>query len=724
MADSGKSYGREIAGLAFLFLAAFLFLSVYSYNPLDRSMNLANSGQAVHNLAGSAGSHVVGFLVDMFGVGVAASPFIFLYLGLCRFIHSLRMSVPRWLGTCGLFICLIVWASHPWFYEPAKGAAGILESGGGWIGSVLEGLTRSYLSPVGSFLVWLFLTIVFVQLFLGVSWAETLDGLRRMFLFVWDRFQRWREQAAMRREIEAKVRDDSSGKTSFRKSDFTLNPIGLSRKTKTPKKPGPVKKSAPAQKKTAIGKLPSIDLLNEIPKTRISVNSKVLQDKANRLTACLEDFGIQGEVQRVVPGPVVTMFEFKPAPGVKISKIAALSDDMALALKAMAVRIEAPIPGKDSVGVEIPNDERQTVYLREIIESEKFTKAESVLTLALAKDIQGVPQVADLSRMPHLLVAGATGKGKSVCLSSVLISMLYKATPEQVRLLLIDPKRIEFSVYAKLPHLVHPVVTDTEMAKSALEWAVFEMDKRYEAMAKLGVRNIDGYNARIQAGDLPEELSDFGHMPYLVIIIDELADLMMTAAKEVEMCIVRLAQLARAAGIHMILATQRPSVDVVTGLIKANFPTRIAFEVTSRPDSRTILDTVGAEKLLGNGDMLYKPGGSRLKRMHGAYADEKEIAAVVDFWKSAQDQDFELDFNEWRKESSGNGPGDAFGDSNDPEYLAAKEFVLDQGKASISLIQRRFRIGFNKAARFIEQMEEEGILGPQEGSKPRKVLGS
>lgn len=720
MADSGKSYGREIAGLAFLFLAAFLFLSIYSYDPLDRSMNLANSRQAVHNLTGSAGSHSVGFLVDLFGFGVVITPFFFLYLGLCRFIQALRMSLSRWLGACGLFVCLIVWASHPWFYESAKGAATILESGGGWIGSVLEGMARSYLSPVGSFLVWLFLSIVFVQLFLGITWAESLDGLRRLCLFLWDRFQRWREQAAMRREIEAKASEQASGK----KKDLTLKPLGLSKKTKTPKKPGPVKKTPSAKKKVVSGKLPSIDLLNDLPRARVNVDSKALQDKAKRLTACLEDFGIQGEVQHVVPGPVVTMFEFKPAPGVKISKIAALSDDMALALKAMAVRIEAPIPGKDSVGVEIPNDERQTVYLREILESEKFSKAESVLTLALAKDIQGKPQTADLSVMPHLLVAGATGKGKSVCLSSILLSMLYKASPEQVRLLLIDPKRIEFSVYAKLPHLVHPVVTDTEMAKSALEWAVFEMDKRYEAMAKLGVRNIDGYNARIQAGDLPEEHADMAHMPYLVIIIDELADLMMTAAKEVEMCIVRLAQLARAAGIHMILATQRPSVDVVTGLIKANFPTRIAFEVTSRPDSRTILDTVGAEKLLGYGDMLFKPGGSRLKRMHGAYADEKEIAAVVDFWKSAQDQEFALDFNEWRKESGGNGPGGGgSGDLNDPEYLAAKEFVLDQGKASISLIQRRFRIGFNKAARFIEQMEEEGILGPQEGSKPRKVLG-
>jgi S-DNA-T family DNA segregation ATPase FtsK/SpoIIIE len=311
-----------------------------------------------------------------------------------------------------------------------------------------------------------------------------------------------------------------------------------------------------------------------------------------------------------------------------------------------------------------------------------------------------------------------------VGINGFLLSLLYKAGPEDVKLLLVDPKRIELAPYADLPHLVHPVVTDMNMAKSALEWAVFEMDCRYEKMAQLGVRNIEGYNKKLEEmGDnVPEEFEHMKHMPYLVIIIDELADLMMTAAKDVEQCIVRLAQLARAAGIHMILATQRPSVDVVTGLIKANFPTRISFFVTSKFDSRTILDAVGAERLLGKGDMLFKPSGGKLKRMHGAYVDETEIAHVVDFWKDAVPQEFDLDFSDWSPNAGNDaGPG-GVGNSGDPVYDEAVQFVLSQGKASISLLQRRLRIGFNRAARFIEQMEMDGILGPQEGSKPRKVI--
>jgi len=431
---------------------------------------------------------------------------------------------------------------------------------------------------------------------------------------------------------------------------------------------------------------------------------------------------------RIMPGPVVTSFEIKPAPGVKVSRIAGLSNDIALAMKALAVRIEAPIPGRDTVGVELPNVKRQTVYLRDVLESDAFNGSPSRLTLSVGKDIQGRPFTADLARMPHLLVAGATGSGKSVCINGILLSILYKAQPDEVKLLLIDPKRIELAMYADLPHLVHPVVTDMALAKSALDWCVAEMDRRYEAMARLGVRNIDGYNekaAKLAANPGPD-VEAVEHMPYLVLIIDELADLMMTAAKEVEIAIVRLAQLARAAGIHMILATQRPSVDVVTGLIKANFPTRIAFQVTSRHDSRTILDTVGAEHLLGRGDMLFKPSGAKMMRMHGAFVSDEESARVVEYWKERQAPSYLMDLASWNEENAGGeggfgGSGD--GESlSDPVYPQALEFVMEQGKASISLIQRRFRIGFNRAARFIEQMERDGLLGPADGSKPRVVL--
>jgi S-DNA-T family DNA segregation ATPase FtsK/SpoIIIE len=448
---------------------------------------------------------------------------------------------------------------------------------------------------------------------------------------------------------------------------------------------------------------------------------------AARLKECLADFGIQGEVQGVQPGPVITMFEFKPAPGVKISRIANLNDDLALALKAMAVRIVAPLPGRDTVGVEIPNVSREIVYLREIMDSPAFTRAKARLPLALGKDIQGNPAVADLARMPHLLVAGATGAGKSVCLNSLLLSMLYKFGPDELKLLLVDPKRIELAVYGDLPHLVHPVVTDMGLAKTALDWAVYEMEQRYDAMARLGVRNIASYNQKLDGlgPERPEDLQDLSRFPYLVIVIDELADLMLTAGKEVEVGIVRLAQLARAAGIHLILATQRPSVDVVTGLIKANFPSRIAFQVSSKHDSRTILDSVGAEYLLGQGDMLHKISGGNLLRLHGAFVDDEEIAGVVRYWKELQPQSFDLDFQDWKGEGeAAESGGDSGGNdvASDPKYGDAVQFVMEQGRASISMIQRRMRIGFNRAARFIEQMEMDGVIGPQEGSKPRTVL--
>ena len=488
-------------------------------------------------------------------------------------------------------------------------------------------------------------------------------------------------------------------------------------------------KSAGRAAASAAHELPPLALLS-VPSAAeaVPVDPEICRSQAASLISCLNDFGIQGEVMRVAPGPVVTMFEVKPAPGVKISRIVGLSVDLALAMKALAVRID-PIPGKDTVGVEIPNAKRQTVYFRDILDAEAFRASESRLTLAIGKDIQGRPHVADLARMPHLLVAGATGSGKSVCINGILLSILYKATPDEVKLLLVDPKRIELSVYNDLPHLVHPVVTETAMAKSALDWAVAEMDRRYEAMALLGVRNIAGYNEKLaKLGDARDpELIDLELLPYLVIVIDELADLMMTAAKEVEVSIVRLAQLARAAGIHLILATQRPSVDVVTGLIKANFPTRISFQVTSKHDSRTILDAVGAEYLLGRGDMLFKPSGGKTVRMHGAFVSDEETAAVVEFWKSRAKPSYKLDFAEWQKGGDGGGGGDFIGEggdevTSDAVYPQAVDFVMEQGKASISLIQRRFRIGFNRAARFIEQMERDGLLGPQEGSKPRSVI--
>lgn len=495
----------------------------------------------------------------------------------------------------------------------------------------------------------------------------------------------------------------------------------------TPAAPSGRPTAAPEKRPRAPIPLPSLDLLSLPSKDAPRVRREDLEARGKALMECLKDFDIQSELVRITPGPVVTMYEVRPAPGIRVNRIANLSDDLVLALKAIAVRIQAPIPGSDTVGIEIPNDDREIVNFRELASSEDFRKGCGPLTMILGKDIAGRPFMADLTRMPHLLVAGATGAGKSVCLNGILLSLLYRTQPEEMRLLLVDPKRIEMAMYADEPHLIHPVVTEMSEAKNALDWAVHEMDQRYEAMARMGVRNVASYNQRLAGynGQLPPDLADLEPLPYLVIVIDELADLMMTAAREVETSIVRLAQLARAAGIHMILATQRPSVDVVTGLIKANFPCRISFQVTSRHDSRTILDQAGAEHLLGRGDMLFKPSGGRLQRLHGPFLSDEEVQNVVGYWKHHLVPSYKVSFADWNTDSAagGNGGGSGAGDvASDPLYAEVQAFVTEQGRVSISLIQRRFKIGFNRAANMVEQLEADGIIGPADGSKPRAVV--
>lgn len=492
--------------------------------------------------------------------------------------------------------------------------------------------------------------------------------------------------------------------------------------------------TAPAAAKPLLRKrsypMPSLDLLQQPQQSDSLPTREVLEQQSASLMNCLSEFNIQGELVRVTPGPVITLFEIRPAPGVRVGRFTNLTDDLARSLKAEAIRIQAPVPGCDTVGVEIPNLNRSTVNFRELIQSEAFQSAPSLLTMALGKDIEGRPAVRDLATMPHVLVAGTTGSGKSVCLNSVLVSFLYKASPDEVKLMMIDPKRVEMAMYANLPHLVHPVVTETSLAKTALEWAVAEMDGRYDCLAKFGVKNIKDYNKKLASfGDeRPQEYADLKPMPYLVIVIDELADLMLTAGKDVEGCLVRLAQLARAAGIHLIVATQRPSVDVVTGLIKANFPCRISFQVANKYDSRTILDTAGAEQLLGKGDMLFKPTGGKLQRLHGPFVTDDEVQAVADHWRRQCAPQYEVDFTEWgtslaENAKASSAPASGPGSSEEESlYAEAVAFVQEQGRMSISLLQRRFRIGFNKAARFVERMEEEGILPPaSRANKARTV---
>jgi S-DNA-T family DNA segregation ATPase FtsK/SpoIIIE len=507
---------------------------------------------------------------------------------------------------------------------------------------------------------------------------------------------------------------------------------------------------------------PPISILTGEASQAVPLDREGLTATAEKLRQKLASFGIQGQVTQIRPGPVVTMFEFLPAAGIKVSRIAGLADDLAMAMEALRVRIVAPIPGKGVVGIEVPNKQRETVVLRELVEQDAFQKSHSRLAMCLGKDIEGMPYVADLAKMPHLLIAGTTGSGKSVAVNSMLVSMLLRATPEEVRFLMVDPKMLELSVYEGIPHLLLPVVTDAKKAAMALRWAVEEMERRYQLLAECGVRNIAGFNKKVekegdgarrshkaprekrvidltaapaQAGESPAaapaeaaapahtqgDVEPLRKLPYLVIIIDELADLMMVASREVETYIARLAQMARAAGIHLMVATQRPSTDVVTGVIKANFPARISFQVASRHDSATIINAPGAENLLGMGDMLIvPPGTSTLTRVHGPYVDEKEIHAVVEHWKAQGAPVYDPNILRPRAED---GDGLPLEDEGPDElYDQAIAAVSDMRFISISLLQRKLRVGYNRAARMIERMEREGIVGPADGAKPREVL--
>jgi S-DNA-T family DNA segregation ATPase FtsK/SpoIIIE len=502
----------------------------------------------------------------------------------------------------------------------------------------------------------------------------------------------------------------------------------------TPRRPRPVKGRNGYQ-------LPNPDILDSPPEQHTLVDESALERSARTVEQKLADFGVEGRVVAVQPGPVVTMYKFEPGAGVKVSQIVNLADDLSMALRAATVRIQAPVPGEAVVGIEVPNRKRELVYLREILDAPEFHNAPpGALTIALGKDISGRPMAADLARMPHLLIAGATGTGKSVSIHTMIASILFNSTADDVRFILIDPKMLELSVYENIPHLLVPVVVDPEKAASALLWATQEMENRYRLMRDLGVRNIDGYNSMLRSAGRVIELkahsqvregepvrddptSEHRPLPKIVIVIDELADLLLSEGKTVERDITRLAQKARAAGIHLILATQRPSVDVITGLIKANLPARISLQVTSRVDSRTILDSIGAERLLGSGDMLFMPPGSaKLIRLHGPFVSESEIRKLTTFLRDQGEPDYRMEILETRA------PGeerldDGAGGMQDELYDEAVRIVLETNQASISMIQRRLRVGYNRAARMVEQMEREGIVSPPDGARPREVRG-
>lgn len=493
----------------------------------------------------------------------------------------------------------------------------------------------------------------------------------------------------------------------------------------------PAKNPEPAkqQAKPKRYKFPPLELLRQ-PQPSAAANTEDIAERGRALMGCLRDFNIQAELVHATPGPVVTTYMVRPARGVSVRVFNRHADDIARSLMAVSVFVQAPVPGTDTVGIVIPNHNREIVNFREIASTETFREAsrKMALPLIVGKDTTGRPYIADLAKMPHLLVAGATGQGKSVCLNAMLTSLLLEKAPDELKLLLVDPKRVEMGMYEDESHLVHPVVKEVQDAKNALNWAVHEMDERYTRMSRLNTKNITGYNQRLASlqGKLPPDLEDLEPMPYIAIVIDELADLMLQCRKDVEPCIIRLAQLARACGIHMIIATQRPSVDVVTGLIKANFPCRICFRVSSRQDSMTTLGTSGAEKLLGNGDMFYNPNGGQLTRLHGPFLRDEEVQAVVDYWKKQAKPEYGVDFSTWGMDEAGDGSLSGSGrqiDDSDPLYREILSFIQEQGHVSTSLLQRRFNIGFNKAARYMDQLDRDGLVGPAPGAgKPRPVI--
>ncbi len=709
---------KEIRGLLLLFMAVVLGGSLFSYHPADRLFwNVTGSLGEARNLFGTVGAHLSGILFGL--LGFSAYWFVIMCAGLSFLsFRGRRISSP--IGNFIAATALLFSSSALLNLYLPEGVTfrGVAIEPGGLAGLILSESARRFLNDFGACV---FLIAVFVVALLFVTRLSLGWIVSRVALWI---------SVLVRRVLEARKKRVERKKRAIKTLPAKARMRARPRVTIVEPKPEPRKKPTqarfPFMNRAGDLQLPSLDLLNDPPEKRNrQVQRESLEMNARRVEKKLADFGVEGEVSEILPGPVITLYEFKPAPGVKISKVAGLSDDLALTLRAPSIRIVAPIPGKAAIGIEIPNNQREMVFLKEVLSSPAYTDTRHKLPIALGKDIVGGAFITDLAKMPHLLVAGATGAGKSVSINAMIQSLLFKVSPEAVRFLMIDPKRIELSIYQDIPHLLHPVVTDPKEATKALRWAVAEMERRYMLLSDRGVRNIESYNRKVakqQKADADtENRGEDRHLPYIVLVIDELADLMMASSREVEEGITRLAQMARAAGIHLIIATQRPSVDVLTGVIKANFPARISFQVSSKVDSRTILDTVGAEHLLGEGDMLFLPPGvSRITRIHGAYISEEEIRRVTEFLKSQKKPEYDSTI---LTEIARSDPAEDGELELDEKYDQAVEVVIQSGQASISMLQRKLRVGYNRAARMIEAMEIEGIVGPSDGVRPREVYG-
>jgi S-DNA-T family DNA segregation ATPase FtsK/SpoIIIE len=629
--------------------------------------------------------------------------------------------------------------------------AGFRETAGGIIGQVVGVGMASVMKLLGASVLLFFLWLASLSLFLGISWLGIMDRVGRWCLSAWETLQEkigeFRDRAEARRKLTARHETaEVEKKRTASRAPPRIEPVIAPLE---PSERAEKERQVPLFEPPAAGELPPLSLLDDPPPQKKGYSEESLEAMSRLVELKLKDFNIDVEVVSVSPGPIITRFELDPAPGVKVSQISNLAKDLARSLSVVSVRVVEVIPGKSFVGLEIPNENRELVTLGEILKSKAYDDLASPLTLALGKDIGGHSVVADLARMPHLLIAGTTGSGKSVAINAMVLSLLYKATPEHVRLIMVDPKMLELSVYEGIPHLLTPVVTDMKEAANALRWCVAEMDRRYRLMASLGVRNIGGYNRKvkdaIEAGTpipdpmfMPPPFEDdekpiirptLTPLPFIVVIIDELADMMMIVGKKVEELIARLAQKARASGIHMLLATQRPSVDVITGLIKANIPTRIAFQVSAKVDSRTILDQMGAENLLGHGDMLYLPPGTSLPtRVHGAFVADHEVHTVVrHLRKSGAPRYIEEILRSPTSPTPGltgldDMPVDPADAEQDPLYDQAVQIVVETRKASISGVQRRLKIGYNRAARMVESMELAGLVGPLQSNGSREIL--
>jgi S-DNA-T family DNA segregation ATPase FtsK/SpoIIIE len=754
---------KELQGMALGTVGTFILLAFLTYNSADVSWNSYSNEGGIHNLGGRFGSQIADLFFSSFGLASYLFPLALLYIAYTLFrFKEIRLRSYKLAASFGLLFSLATLFA---FFRDKTLLFGQQVATGGAVGVIVSRTLKSAIGVTGAMLLLLPLLAASIMILSKFSfilfagwWIENLKH----------KWAVWQERRVRNRVEEDRVKAKQEGLPTAAASSGPIikamvpppSKPNLFKKEKDKKKE--VAKTAAVQETFEFIKAegdfhtPPFSLLDVPPINEKTLDRETLTMNARLLEKKLKDYNIDGEVVEICPGPVITMYEYAPAPGIKISKIAGLTDDLTMALQAMSIRIVAPIPGKGVVGIEVPNRDRDMVFLREIFNCEHFSHSKMKLPLALGKDIAGLPVVTDLAKAPHLLVAGSTGSGKSVSINTMILSLLYTSTPKDVRMIMVDPKMLEFSMYEGIPHLLLPVVTEPKKASLALKWAVNEMERRYALLSDKGVRNIDSYNKKL-AGELLEqeehgsisdaeiiedleELREGGvadidpipfvvddgdalehsHLPYIVVIVDELADLMMVAGREVEEHIARLAQKARASGIHLILATQRPSVDVITGLIKANLPSRISFQVTSKVDSRTILDCNGAESLLGAGDMLYMPPGtSRLQRIHGAFVSDAEVQRVVDFLKKQGKPVYEKSILEM-KDTDEKGSGEE--EVQDERWEDALRLVADTKQASISMIQRKLRIGYNRAARIVEMMESEGMIAPSDGtSKPREI---